>query len=84
MHVALVGDRDADLADLAAREHRVRVVTRLGGQVERDREAGLALREVVAVELVRALGVGVPGVGAHHPRAVALGQAVILGHAGIV
>ena len=71
VHVALVGDRDADLADLAAGEHVVGVVAGLGRQVEGDREAGLALGEVAAVELVRAPGVGVPGVGAHHPRAVA-------------
>ena len=77
MHVALVGDRDADLADLAAREHGVGVVAGLRRQVEGDREAGLALGEVAAVELVRAAGVGVPGVGAHHPGPVALGQAVL-------
>ena len=53
VHVALVGDRDADLADLAARQLVVGVVAGLGGQVEGDREAGLALREVLAVERVR-------------------------------
>ena len=77
VHVALVGDRDADLADLAAGEDVVGVVAGLGRQVEGDREAGLALGEVAAVELVRALGVGVAGVGAHHPGAVALGKAVL-------
>src|SRR5262249_39571639 len=30
---------------------------------------------VAPVELIRALGIGVAGVGAHHPRPVALGQA---------
>ena len=74
VHVALVGDRDADLADLAAREHVVGVVAGLGGQVEGDREPGLALGEVAPVELVRAPGVRVPGVGAHHPGAVGLGR----------
>ena len=43
VHVALVGDRDADLADLAARELVVGVVAGLGGQVEGDRQARLAL-----------------------------------------
>ena len=77
VHVALVGDRDADLADLAARQLGVGVVAGLGRQVEGDREPGLALGEVLAVELVRAAGVGVPRVGAHHPRPVALRQAVV-------
>ena len=79
MHVALVGDRDADLADLAAGEDVVGVIAGLGGQVEGDREAGLALCQVAPVELVRAAGVGVARVGAHHPGAVALGEAVV-GH----
>ena len=43
VHVALVGDRDADLADLAAGELVVGVVAGLGGQVEGDRQPGLAL-----------------------------------------
>ena len=77
VHVALVGDRDADLADLAAGEDVVGVIAGLGRQVEGDREAGLALGQVAAVELVGAPGVGVPGVGAHHPGAVALGKAVL-------
>ena len=77
LHVAAVGDRDADLADLAAGEDVVGVVAGLGREVEGDREAGLALGEVAPVELVRAAGVGVPGVGAHHPGAVALGKAVL-------
>ena len=46
MHVAPVGDRHADLADLAARELVVGVVAGLRRQVERDRQARLALREV--------------------------------------
>ena len=67
LHVALVGDRDADLADLASRELVVGVISGLGGQIERDRQAGLALLEVLAVELVGAAGVRMPGVRAHHP-----------------
>ncbi len=79
-HVALVADRHADLADLAARELVVGVVARLGRQVEGDGEPGLPLGEVAAVELVRADGRGVPRVGPHHPGLVRLGQAV--GHGG--
>ena len=37
LHVAAVGDRHADLSDLAARELVVGVVARLGRQVEGDR-----------------------------------------------
>ena len=48
VHVALVGDRDADLADLAAGEDVVGVIAGLGRQVEGDREAGLALGQVAA------------------------------------
>ena len=83
VHVALVRDRDADLADLAAGELVIGVVAGLRRQVEGDREAGLALGEVLAVELVRLAGAGVPGVGAHHPRAVAFGKSMIgLRHSG--
>ena len=76
LHVALVRDRHADLADLAARQLVVGVVAGLRRQVERDREARLALREVAAVQLVRLLGGRMAGVGPHHPRTVGLGQAV--------
>ena len=56
---------------------RIGVVAGLGGQVEGDREAGLSLGEVLAVELVGAAGVRVARVGAHHPGPVALRQAVL-------
>ena len=45
-HVAPVGDRDADLADLAARELVVGVIAGLRGQVEGDGQPGLALVQV--------------------------------------
>ena len=48
VHVALVRDRHADLADLAARELVIGVVARLRRQVEGDGEPGLALGEVAA------------------------------------
>src|SRR5262249_14610835 len=70
-------DRYADLADLAAGELRIGVVAGLRGEVECDGEAGLALGEVLAIELVRALGVGVPGVSPHHPGPIPLRQAVL-------
>ena len=71
-HVADVGHRHADLADLTDGELVVGVVAGLRRQVERDRQAGLPLRQVVAVQGV---GLGrrrVAGVGAHDPGAVAL------------
>ena len=74
VHVALVGDRDADLADLAAGEDVVGVIAGLGRQVEGDREPRLALGEVAPVELVRSPGVRMPGVGAHHPGAIGFGR----------
>ena len=76
----------ADLADLAARELVVGVIAGLRRQVEGDRQAGLALCEVAPVQLVGRLRRRVPGVGAHHPRPVALGQprGLIAAHASIV
>ena len=70
-----VGDRHADLADLAPGQLVVGVISGLRGQVERDRQAGLALLQVAPIQLVGALGVGMAGVRAHHPRPIALGQA---------
>ena len=72
LHVAAMDDRDADLADLAASQLRVGVIAGLRRQIEGDREPGLALGEVAAVELVGAAGVGVACVGPHHPGAIAL------------
>jgi len=80
VHIALVDDRDANLAHLPAGQRLIGVVTGLRGQVEGDREAGLALCEIAPVKLVGAAGVGMARVGAHHPGAVTLRQAM-LGHA---
>ena len=82
VHVALVRDRDADLADLAARQLVIGVVAGLRRQVERDREPRLPLGEVAAVERVGLRRRRVAGVRPHHPGLVGLGQAVA--HAGIV
>ena len=75
-HVAAVGDRHADLADLTPRQLVVGVVARLRRQVERDRQPRLPLGQVAPVELVRLRRGRVTRVGADHPRPVALGQAV--------
>ena len=75
VHVALVRDRDADLADLAARQLVVGVVAGLGRQVEGDREPGLALGEVAAVQLVG------PSRASSGPRTCASSRAVGLGQA---
>jgi hypothetical protein len=72
VRVAEVGDRDADAAHLAGGEFGVRVVAGLGRQVERDRQAGLALGEIAAEECVAGRRRGVAGVGAHHPGPVRL------------
>ena len=77
VHVALVGDRYADLADLAARQLVIGVVARLRGQIERDREPRLALREVPAIERVGLPRRRMAGVGAHHPGVVALGEPML-------
>ena len=77
VHVALVGDRHADLADFSARQLVVGVVAGLGGQVEGDRQPGLALGQVSAIELVGLLGRRMPCVRTHHPRPVGLRKTVI-------
>ena len=71
-HVADVGDRDADLTDLAAGEQDVIAVeTGLGRQVESDREAGLSLGQVLPVEPIGFARGRMPGIGAEDPGLVA-------------
>ena len=72
-HVAEMGDRHADLADLAAGERMVGVVAGLGRQIEGDRKPGLTLGEVLPVKLVGGLGRGMAGIGAEQPGLVPLG-----------
>ena len=72
-HVAEMVDRHADLADLAARQHVIGVVAGLRRQIEGDREPGLPLGQVLAIELVRIARRRMAGVGAEDPRFVALG-----------
>ena len=69
-HLAEVRHRHADLADLAPGEDVVGVVAGLGREVERDRQPGLPLGEVGAVQLVRRPGRRVPRVRADEPRSV--------------
>ncbi len=69
-HVVERVDRHPDLADLGPGQRMVRRVAALGRQVERDRQPGLPVREVVAEELVRRPRARVPGVGAKDPRPI--------------
>jgi hypothetical protein len=78
-HVAPVGDGHADLPHLAARQHVIGVVARLRGQIEGHGQPGLALGQVRAVQLVGLGRRGVARVGAHHPRAIRGGKAMIHG-----
>ena len=73
-HVAQMRDGHADLADLAPRQLVVGVVARLRRQIEGDGEAGLALGQVLAVELIRLGGRRVAGIGAKQPGLVTLRQ----------
>ena len=59
---------DADLADLAERLGRVGVEAELRRQIERDRQAGLALLEEILEALVRLLGRAEAGVLPHRPH----------------
>src|SRR5262249_37546086 len=53
-------------------ERGVGVVACLGGQIEGDRQPGLTLAEVLAVELVRGFGRRMARISAEHPGFVAL------------
>ena len=70
-HVADMRNRDADLADFAARERMIAVVAGLSRKVEGDRQAGLALAEIVPIELVRLFSSRMPSVSPEYPRFVA-------------
>src|SRR5262249_43962396 len=70
-HIAEMGDRYADLADLALSQRMVAVVSGLGGQIEGDGKPGLTLGEVLAIERVGIARVGMTGVGAEDPGLVA-------------
>ena len=70
-HVADVGDRDADLAHLAARQDMIAVEPGLGRQVEGDREPRLSLGEVLAIKAIELARGRMAGVGAEDPGLVA-------------
>ena len=87
-HVVDRVDGDADLADLAHGHGVVGVVADLGGEVEGDGEAGLALVKEVTVALVRFFGGAEAGVLAHGPETPAVhrgldaaGEGVLAGEA---
>ncbi len=63
-------DRHTHLADLAAGELVIGVITGLGRQVERDRQARLPLGQVPAVKRVGFRRIGVTGIGPNDPRSV--------------
>ena len=73
--MAQMYNRDPDLPDLTPGPLVVRVVTRLGRQVEGDRKSGLALGEVGAIEPVALRRRRMPAIGAEDPWAIALGLA---------
>src|SRR6185437_8035239 len=69
-HVAKMIDRHADLADLAFGQHVVTVVAGLSRQIEGDRQAGLSLGEIFAIERVGVHGRRMAGVSPEDPRFV--------------
>ena len=75
-HVLDAVDRDAGLADLALGARVVRVVAHLRRQVERDRQAGLAVVQQVAESRVRLRGGSHAGVLPHRPDAPAVHRRV--------
>ena len=77
--IAQVGHGYPDPTDLTSGQRVVRVVPGLRRQVEGDAQAGLTLGQVAPEQRVARGGRRVPGVGAHHPRPVALAQADALG-----
>ena len=72
LHVGKRVDRHAGPADLPGAARVVRVVAQLRGEVERDREAGLAALEQVAEARVRLLGRAEAGVLTDRPRPAAV------------
>ena len=76
VHVALVRHGHPDLADLPPSELVVGVVAGLGREVEGDAQAGLALGQVPAVQLIGLPRGGMARVRAHHPGLVGPFQAV--------
>jgi hypothetical protein len=78
-----MADRDARLADLARRDGSVGVVAILGGKVESDREAALALLEIAQETPVRLARVTKPRIGSDNPR-LSRGFRTVFASAGFV
>ena len=83
-HVAQRVDRDAALADLAARHVVVRVVAVERRQVERRREARLPVVEQVVEALVRLLRRAVAGELPHRPELAAIAGRVDAARVGVL
>ena len=75
-HVGERVDRDPGSPDLALGERIVRVVAELRGQVEGDRQAGLAALEQIAKPIVRILGGAEARVLTNRPRPSAIHRLV--------
>ncbi len=69
LHVLDAVDGDAGLADIADDAGMIAVVAAMGGEIEGDREAHLALAQILAEERVRFLGGREAGILAQGPRA---------------
>ena len=75
-HIFERADGHADFAHLAARAGMVGIEAHLRGQIERHREAGLALRQQVAVALVGLLRGAETGVLPHCPELAAVHRGI--------
>ena len=71
-HVGQRIDRDADAADFALRERVIGVVAHLRRQIERHAQAGDALRQQIAVALVRLGGRAESRILPHRPQPAAV------------
>ena len=78
--MAEVRDGNTDLAHFAACQDVIGVVAGLCWKVEGNRQTGLTLCQIGAVQLVGGLGRRVTRVGAHEPRLVALCARTRFGH----
>ena len=75
-----MGNRHTDLADLAPGEDMIAIIGGLCRQIEGDRQARLAAREVGAIERV-GLGCGrMTGIGAENPRPVGIMLVIATAH----
>ncbi|GBF27925.1 hypothetical protein MnTg02_02985 [bacterium MnTg02] len=69
-HVPEVRDRNTDLANFAARQRMVGIITGLRRQIEGDRKTGLTLFEIAPVKRVRGFRRRMARIGANEPGAV--------------